>query len=666
MEEQQNLELESSLNSEHSPEPEPLRFLPLGMILTLISGLGGILIIALPSQPINNQSASPRSNLELFSPLISQPKNTQTLDSVPQPSSVSSTPFIMGNLMAASEIKTNNYVNILEEISRDHSVEIQPNSLDQNLDKNIDLIPRPELLNIDNYFSEDGREDPAPTGIIENSMTSLNLTANRPQYQMITQQSTDVQPSPSVPDASEADGVELTLRDVIILALENNRTIKNQHLERIVQRQDLVVAEDKFNPDFTPSLSIAWSDITEGNSTIITNGLVLSAGVVIKIPTGGELNMSWVGRRQQQNYQGSGLSDQDILRQNLELVFTQPLLRGAGATVNRVSIEVARITETINLLNLKSILIDKITEIILAYRNLLQAQEQVKIAVQSLEIAQKQVENTQVLIEAGRRARTELIPLQTQVANQEIFLLNDQNNLKQQQLSLLELLDIDEDVNIIASENLEIQPQTLDIDQIRQSSLEHQPSYLKAKLDLEKAKTELISAENNRRWNINLQTSVRHYPAPNIIENRTELSTGLIFSKALGDRSIEREFQRSRVNVLKAENDLKEAIQKVNTDVTKNLQDIELNSKKVKLSRRSTELAEEQLRNQEDKVKLGVPGTSLVDLVQFQAQLNQAKNNELNAKIEYLNALTNLDQSLGITLDTLDITLEQQPPQNDE
>ena len=226
MQEQQNLELESSLNPEHSLESEPLKFLPFGIIITLISGLGGIVVMAIPSQPSNNQSPSPTSKLELFSPLISQPKNTQTLDSVPQPSPGSPTPFIMGNLMTASGLKTHNYVNILEEISRDNPAAIQPNFLEEN----IDLIPRPEQLNIDDYSSNVGRGDPTPTGIIENSMTALNLTANRPQYQMLTQQPSDVQPSPSVPNVSQPDGVELTLRDVIILGLENNRTIKNEYV----------------------------------------------------------------------------------------------------------------------------------------------------------------------------------------------------------------------------------------------------------------------------------------------------------------------------------------------------------------------------------------------------------------------------------------------------
>ena len=656
MEEQHNLDLESSVNSENSTESESFNFLPLGIILTLISGISGIIFIALPSQPINNPSST---KLQLFSPLIPTVPPPANFNPVPPPAPID---FITGNLIAPNPIKSNDIFGILENTNPNNNSVIELN----NLEKNIYLTPDPEPFNIGNYSFKIESEEPNPREMIENSMTPLNLTANRPQYQRITQQPPEVQPSPPAPVMAETDGVELTLNDVIILGLENNRTIKNQYLERIVQRQDLIVAEDKFNPNFTPNLSINWSDITQGNSTVMSNGLRLSAGLVIKIPTGGELNMSWVGQRQQQNYQGSGGSDRDVLRQNLELTFKQPLLRGAGQRVNRADIEIARITETINLLDLKSTLIDKTTEIIISYRRVLQAQEEVKIDLQALENAKKTVENTQFLIDAGRIAKAELITVQSQVADQEIALLSSRNNLRQRRLDLLELLDIDEDVNIIASQNLEIQPPTLDIDRIRQSILEHQPSYLKAKLNLENAKTQLVIDENKRRWNIDLATVVRHDPAPNIIENRTELSAGLTFSKALGDRSIERDFQRSRVDVLKLENDLKETIQKVNTEVTKNLQDIELNFKKVELSRQATKLAELQLSNEVEKIKLGFQGRRLLDLVDFQSKLNEAQNNELNAKIDYLNALTNLEKNLGITLDTLGITLEQQPEQNNE
>ena len=398
----------------------------------------------------------------------------------------------------------------------------------------------------------------------------------------------------------------------------------------------------------------------------MNRGLRLSAKVLVKIPTGAELNLEWEGQRQQENYQGSGISDRDILRQNLALVFNQPLLRGAGEAVNRASIEIARIQETINLLDLKSILIDKITEVILVYRALLQAQEQVKIETESLKTAQEQVETTKVLIQAGRLPRTELITVQTRVANQELSLLSAQNNLKQQQLNLLQLLDIAQEVNIIASENLDISSITFNPDEIKQLGLENQPSYLQSKLKLQQSKTDLIVAENNRRWKIDLSTRIIHQPAPDIIGNQTDLRAGLVLSKTLGDRTLEQDFQRSRINVLQAENNLIEAAQNLEIDVKKSLQDLDVARKTVELSRQATQLAEQQLQNEVEKVKLGADGSSLVNLVQFQSGLTQAQNSELNAKIDYLNTLTNLYQSLGTTLNQFGITIEQQPIKNND
>lgn len=659
MQKPEKLDLESSVNSECLGEPEPFRILPLGMILTLISGLVAILVTALSSEPVNPEPSSTVSNLEWFSTPIPNLKPP----SIVSPSPKSSTPLMMENLMSVSDVKSTNRIQNLENFNFDQQEPIQRNDLGANI--NI-LIPDSPILTIEKNESQFQLENPGITNIAEIGMTPLNLMANRPQYQMIAQPSSEVQSAPSVPDVAEVDGINLTLKEVIFLALENNRTIKNQYLERIVERQELAVAEDKFNPDFTPSLSIGWDNTTQGNLTTMNRGLKLSAKVLVKIPTGGVLNLEWEGQRQQENYQGSGSSDQDVLRQNLALVFNQPLLRGAGETVNRAPIEIARIQETINLLNLKSILINKITEIIIAYRDLLRAQEQVKIEKQSLKTAQEQVETTKVLIQAGRLPRTELITVQTRVANQALSLLSAQNNLKKQQLNLLELLDIDQEVNIVASENLDIQLTPFNPDELKQLGLENQPSYLQAKLKLEQSKMDLIVAENNRRWNIDLSTVVRHQPAPDIIENQTDLRAGLVLSKTLGDRTLEQNFQRSRVNVLQAENDLIEAGQNIEIDLKKSLQDIDVARKRVELSRQATQLAEEQLQNEVEKVKLGAGESSLVNLVQFQSDLTQAQNDELNAKIEYVNTLTNLYQSLGITLDQFGITLEQQPIKNND
>jgi outer membrane protein len=44
--------------------------------------------------------------------------------------------------------------------------------------------------------------------------------------------------------------------------------------------------------------------------------------------------------------------------------------------------------------------------------------------------------------------------------------------------------------------------------------------------------------------------------------------------------------------------------------------------------------------------------TTLFEIIQKQDDLVAAQNNELNTKIDYLNAITNLEKVVGLTLDT--------------
>ncbi|MGL5083049.1 MAG: TolC family protein [Microcoleaceae cyanobacterium] len=488
------------------------------------------------------------------------------------------------------------------------------------------------------------------TQVIRNTEESVKIF-----QQPTTELETDQRTLPT----SDQPKVELMLRDAIILALENNRTIKNQYLERIVQRQDLAVAEDEFVPDFTPRLSIGWNNLERGNRNSVTNNIALSADLVLRVPTGGELNFTWNGQGEQRD--GSGfVGTDDILQQNLELTLRQPLLRGAGFNVNKAPIKIARIIETINLLDLKTVLVDQITDTILAYWRLLQAQEQLKIEQNSLEIAQQQVRNTQALIDAGRLPQIDLISFERGVANQEVGVLDAESRLKQRQLDLLEVLDLSDDLNILAAEIPAIEPQALDFAEIQQLALENRPDYIKSKLNVERNQLALMIAENNRLWNIDLNAQVNHDPVSNIIEDQTEFRAGIEFSKTLGDLNIERDFKRRQVDVLQSENDLQEEKQQVDIAVENAIREVNDSFKRVQLAQRVTELAEQELRNEEEKLRLGVENTSSIDLVRFRDDLGRSRNEELNARIEYLNALTNLNQEVGTTLETWEITIEQE------
>ena len=429
--------------------------------------------------------------------------------------------------------------------------------------------------------------------------------------------------------------VALKLSDIVVLALQNNRTIKNSYLERIAQRQDLAVAEDKFAPDFIPTLSMSLVS-SESSATTTTNEAGLEAKM--KIPTGGELSFGLTG---------NALTP--------KISFNQPLLRGGGVDVNRASIKTARLTEKSNVLGLKSTLTNTITDAILAYRNLLRAQERLKIEQLSLKSAQEILEINQALIAAGRLAPVEIIQSQTAIANRQVSLVAAQNSLQSTKLALLQVLDIDQNTNIVAAEVPKASPVTLDQNKIKQLALLNQPEYLQAQLNQDIAKLNLLEAENNRRWDLGLNISY-----DNTGDNATpDVRAGLTFSKTLGDLTVEQIFQRSRVNLLQTENNLNEQRESLDIQVTDGIRDVNLSFKQVELAGQARESSERQLEIEREKQRLG-RGSGVFEIVSLENSLVEARNAELNATIEYLNALTNLDKTVGTTLNTWQITIERE------
>lgn len=159
-----------------------------------------------------------------------------------------------------------------------------------------------------------------------------------------------------------------------------------------------------------------------------------------------------------------------------------------------------------------------------------------------------------------------------------------------------------------------------------------------------------------------MDTGIRHNPSPNIVEDRTELRAGIVFSKELGDRTIEQEFERRRISLIQAQNDLVEERQQIDINVANAVRDVRDNYQKLELAQELTEFRRQELNNEEEKIRLGVGNTSVVDLVRFQDDLVNAQNAELNAKIDYLNSLTELDRILGTTLERWDIIVETETP----
>ncbi|WP_156332013.1 TolC family protein [Planktothricoides sp. SR001] len=455
--------------------------------------------------------------------------------------------------------------------------------------------------------------------------------------------------------------LELTSQDAIILSLQNNRDIKNAYLQRIIERQDLAIAEAKFTPNFTPSVEVVYNRNQIGAIATNQGEFNLGANLVVKIPTGAEISATWAGVRQAQNtLDSSTIVDQNSLVQNISLNFTQPLLRNFGTDINRASIEIARLNEQANILNLKNTLINNITITLRAYRSLLQAQEALKIQEIALASTQRQLESIDALIEAGRRARIDRTQAETNLANRQLDLLAASNQLEAAKLDLISILDIDKTIQVVAIEQPAINHRELtswDRESALSISLANNIDYLQSLIDIEIAKIDLLLAENNQKWDLSLQANYLNNLSNNT-ENNNDLRAGISLSRTFGDRSLDSEVDRSKIKLEIVQNTLEEQREELEISVINVLRDVEFNLQQLEQAKKTRELSEQQLKNEQDKLKLGVGNTRLIDVLDFEQDLVNAKNQELNATIAYLNALTDLYATLGITLDQWDITIE--------
>lgn len=375
------------------------------------------------------------------------------------------------------------------------------------------------------------------------------------------------------------------------------------------------MAEDKFNPNVRPELSLSLDRNQTGQTATTGRQARLSADATLKSPLGGELQIKLTGQERGESTVQALLDNLTGLetsqntssitsRQNIEINYKQPLLRGFGTQVNRASIRLARLDDQNNFLSLRSILINLITEVVQAYRQLIQMQEQLKIDQLSLEQSRRQLEFTEAFIEAGRLPKTDLVQSQTSVSQREVRLIVSQNSLESAQLKLLQVLDIDQQVIPVATEMPAIlEPPLLNPDILIQTALENNSTYLQSLINLEKRKLDLIVARDEQKWNLDLDTSYTNNLI-NIGNDSEDLRASLTFSREFGDLVREQSVQRGQTSLQRTIN--------------------------------------------------------LIDVLNFEDELVNAQNQELNAVIEYLNSLTLLEQTLGVTLDRWNVFLQKE------
>ncbi|HEV8588332.1 MAG TPA: TolC family protein, partial [Pyrinomonadaceae bacterium] len=234
----------------------------------------------------------------------------------------------------------------------------------------------------------------------------------------------------------------VTLREAIVMALNNNKDIEVARDNVRIAEADLLTAHGAYDPRFTaqsyyeriktPAASFLSGASGALETTDFTNTTRLEG---LSPRLGGNYRLDFSSIRQTTNSQFTALNPQYPTA--LTFSFTQPLLRGRSFDLPRRQIEVAKKNLSLTDAQFRQRAIEVITNVQRTYWDLVFALRNLQIQRESLNDARTQLEHNRRMVAEGTLAPIDIVAAQTQVANleqAEFSALEDvnraENNLK--------------------------------------------------------------------------------------------------------------------------------------------------------------------------------------------------------------------------------------------
>lgn len=491
----------------------------------------------------------------------------------------------------------------------------------------------------------------------------------------------DAAQQPVPRDLETGRPVKLALDEVVKLVAANNRDLKNAYLERQSDTYNLVAAEDTFTPHLSILSSVrqnyadVLSDVVGKKETEGTQSAV-GSGVAARLKTGAELNLDLLYGdtrsdidRDFRNSAATGefSTDTQTRAPEFKATFKQPLLRKAGIAVNTAEVEIARNEDEVSQLTLKASLNQTVTEAILAFRELIKAHRQIKIETTALERSREQHKKISRLIQMGRMAQLDLIQADAEISSNNLKLIQAENIFETSQLNLNKLLDVDEDYRVVPIEDIVVQKTPLDLEAAFQTALSNRPDRLKAQQDLKSKELNLVTAKNNRLWDLDLQAGYNKKYEDETVKDPIQVDderrnedwhVGLFLKHTFAEETRNQQYHQARIAVRQAEYTLKDVWENIRIEVKNSLRNIEMTYRAFLVAQKARELTEKKLEVEMKKLETGRSSTFTVTT--FKNDVTRSMTDEVSAAIDYLNALTQKDLVLGVTYQKWELSPKEQ------
>ena len=480
--------------------------------------------------------------------------------------------------------------------------------------------------------------------------------------------------APPAAPVAQADALKLTRDEAVRLAVENNPELAADRYDPAISQERVNAARAAWVPTLQTGLQrnsqlqppTSLFSGAEGLETGVWSG---TASISQLMPWGGGNYL--VGVDTSRTTTNSLISSfNPSLSARLQLAFSQPLLRDFRIDATRAEVDVAMRNRSIADTRLQERVVSTSAAAEQAYWSLVSAIALVSVQQQALDLARELERNNRARVDVGQSPPLDLVAAQAEVAQRRESLIVARTSVRQAE-DLLRTLVLDpkrDDFWSVRIEPVERVPAggaPPDVDAAVRRALAERTDILRTRKEIEISDTEIAFARSETKPDLRLEANyltdgaggtrlIRTGGFPGTITGQEVTSygsvlsqvlgfdyptwtVGMTFSYPLGKSAAEANLARARIEKDQRAARLRSLEFSVVREVREAAFRLEQDQQRIETARLSRELAEQRLDAEQKRFEVGMSTSFLV--IQAQRDLAVARNNELQASLDYQLAL---------------------------
>jgi outer membrane protein TolC len=486
-----------------------------------------------------------------------------------------------------------------------------------------------------------------------------------------------------VPAQSEMEEYDLTLREALMRALDNNLDLVSARYGPELRKQDIDSQEAGFDVGLEGNYRRTESEQPALQLSTVTGSKTdnFSVGVAQNLKFGADYRVGMGTFHRVQT--GPNVVAPTSYISGLEFDFNLPILKGFGTDVTTEQLIISRNDYEISLTDLEGQAEQTIETVEGAYWDVLAAREALRIARLALTRAEDLLELNRKKVEVGTLAPIEITQAEAGVASQEEGVIVAEINLRDAEDELRRLLAIPESdpmwnmaINCVDRPGFEVRE--VDLESAINTAMQSRPEMLSSEQTVRNRElSERVARRQIRHqldFNANYQPQGASLDFPAYVWNpfddsivppenadlgpsATRIFNGDVYSWAagltyrvpIGNRAAKADFARAKLSREQAEVDLRNQEQTIRVEVRRAARAVDSGIKRVEAAELNVELQRKKLEAEQKKFDNGM--STSFEVLTFQNDLADAELSEIRAKLDYIKALAALERSKGTLLE---------------